>query len=216
MYTLKLKLLETRPQIKKKILTALAEKLRPVMRTVAEQTKARVLAQLDDEIRNDPIVVELSTRGNLFGEIGVPDILMRIDSIVDIWKTKTEFIVKDVVVSKGGIVGGFTLKVINYNDALLSNDSVFLASSKDGGYHYLPWLRWLLFNDDQDIVYDYDFYAKEGYGRTTKGVMIANSGRGYWEPPISDDENDNFVERTVNKIALQIPNYVNAAFQKVL
>ena len=207
------------PSFEKEFESDVIREVQKKMRSGLPRVGTSVEAQLRTLIRSritssDEYASSQNT--SLKGEIGVPDILSKIDSIIEIW---LESIVVNTIIPTGKRLGGLSIKAIrgDYGDVLASPHSVFEYVNSKQQSKSLEWLRWLLLEGDRPIVSDYFFKASPRGSRTGFGIMVRKSGRSWGVPSeLAGTEEDNFVTRSLADIEGEIQIIIGREITKAI
>ena len=145
------------------------------------------------------------------GEIGVPDLELRIQSILREAAKSFEIRVQPA-------------NLLKINISILKKDHADLLSLPESVFHYvsrngsgvLEYLRWLLLEGDQVIVNQYDFSDRNMIGsRTQQGTMVRGSG---WKMPqdIAGVAGNNILTNCLNKIGKDIESIVSEELNRLI
>ena len=212
---LKLELKGSDKQINKAILTALKKHLNDVMVVAANKASVAVQSKMRRLLGEHPTVRALKG-GSLADELGVPQLEVRINNIIDIWIKSMVVKVKKVSIKQGQLVGGFKLQMIksDWTDVLQHPDSIF-ATEKD---YTLEWLDWLLIQGSRIVVRDYDYFAKSGTGRSGQGIMNPYFGRKRWSIPYAyqGTRNNNFCTQAIEIVHTHLDKILTKAMEGAL
>jgi len=150
--------------------------------------------------------------GDLRFQIGLEDVSV-VDGVLDVWKNNIE-----VRYTPSLGLGTISIGIIeeDYSDVLTSSFASYIYSSKSGP-KTIEWLRWLLLEGSNTIVFDYNFTPfLTAYSRTGGGIMI-KSRRG-WKVPAraAGTATDNFITRALVPIYDELAGVAQNALLKGL
>lgn len=189
--------LEPTKEIHRKILEAVADQFTSLL-TKKKDTLNRLLHNsILDAIRKSPEYLDLASGEQLYRELGVPDIISRLERILLEWVQSFDVRIENIKRQGNTYRGG--LKIVMMNDGwaslTLDNDAIFVTEKGDS----LNWLRWLLIEGDKVIVRDYEIGI--GRGRTGYNIMIQNVSSQWRVPPqYAGTTTNNFITRSIRTI----------------
>ena len=199
-----LKLTESVDVIQKKILRALAKEADQEVRRVAGILTDEVKPIIARALRNSPTIQELSTNGNLRGELGLTSGVGpgMANEIVDAIVSTVHVVAKRITIVGNKFAGGFDINIQpdNLRNLLeLSGGSYKYYSRTYKQYVEINWLDWLIRKGDAILVGKFKFEAagaKGFHGRSGMGTMERG---GIWRvpPAHSGTIDDNFITRAV-------------------
>lgn len=170
-------------EILQRIFTGFSSRVRTL--TVQETVQNIIKAK----IKEDNTYKE-ATEGFLYFELGVPDMKVRMDKIIEVYTNNIKIL---PIGNKGFSVGYSELSIF---DLLLSLPE---ASFFDARHDYsLPWLSWLIEKGTEVIIKEYRVLFKGAKtSRTGNAIMIRPKTGGSWSIPPSEAGtiNDNFLSR---------------------
>jgi len=213
-----LKLVESKKEIEKRIVKALAIDINKALDKVITRSLKPIQDLVKISILNQPEVSSLSG-GQLAGEFGLPDGRNRIESIVQIWTKGIKISKNKAILKNGKIQAGFTINMVpsDYSDVL---SSPFAALVTEKGQQ-LNWLEWLLRFGDRAIIRDYNItFDSSKTKRSRTGIAIMQGARGStWRvpPQFAGTDNNNFVTRALDdiqdEVTLIIQNQLKSAIR---
>ena len=203
-----IKLIESTPQIQKKILVAIAKELNQGLKKSIKKIQHALKPVIRTAIETSPEV--LSLRGGVlrfdFGLTGDPgmDIANAVSNAVFVSS-------KPVKASAGSLTGGITINLQPSDYAeLLSLSSASQPTEKGV---ILPWLDWLLNLGDAIIIAD--FGVEYGtHGRTGGGHMVSEERPFKVDTLYSGTAENNFVTRALARIQKQISDVIISSIKK--
>jgi hypothetical protein len=164
------------------------------------------------------VSIEGRGQSSLYGEIGIPDIKERMDSIIEHWANNHEFDVKPFKYVGSMLQGGLTFRAIkaDYSDVLSLPQAQSIVNSLSGHSTTLPWLEWLLIGGGGFIIRDYTYFQDPSvaqFSRTGTGIMISDPGGG-WSIPQEywGTQEDNFLTR---KLDAELENIAKEIFDRL-
>jgi len=143
-------------------------------------------------------------------EIGVPDLNLRIQSIIR--EAAKSFEIK--VVPANLLRINISILRKNHEDLLSLPESVFqYVSSRGSGI--LEWLRWLLLEGNNTIVNEFDYRPSNSPASRAGGLMVKGTG---WNMPetISGIEGNNILTRCLDNIGKDIEMIVRAELNRLI
>ena len=215
---LRIKIKETRGQIKRKINDAIVKRFsrRQVLETAGVFSATKVRKLFLARIRASATYRALSASSALVGELGLEQPHHKIDTIVEQWAESIQ--IKFNRGRSSNIKGSFRISMVrsNYAEVLRLAEAKQKATSKNKAVSNqvkLRWLELLLKEGDKTIIEGFDVLMKPGLpsSRTGLAIMIgskkgagAKSWRvpdGDWKPNIPDD---NFVTRVLEAMGPEV------------
>ena len=145
------------------------------------------------------------------GEIGVPDLNQRIQSIIR--EAAKSFEIKVVPANFLRIQIGILRK--DHQDLLNLPESVFAYTSRNGS-GILQYLKWLLIDGDHVIVNDFAFSpSNRASSRTQQGIMVSGNG---WSMPqeIAGTEGNNILTRSLQNIEKDLEMIVKQELNRLI
>ena len=197
---MKIRVLESTPQISKLLRIAIVNKLRTLFKNQNTIEKLRKLIGIAFRIamQATPEYRSLTTRGILQAELGVLAPTERMEKLIDHWIKHMRITPKLVRLVGQNIVGGIKVEMVlaNYSDVLALSASVQATNKK----RKLQWLQWLLEEGDRRIVVDYDIeynFDPDRYNSRTGLAIMKKSDNRSWGVPsqYAGYRNKNFVTR---------------------
>lgn len=153
-----------------------------------------------DLIKESPTYESLMS-GQLYGDIGVPDIRQRMDRIIDIWTNGFDVEVKSPRTRDGALQGQINIKFFRrgWTDVINAPAAIFLVNNRQNSQ--LRWLEWLLKEGDRTIVRGYDIAIDPERSRTGLKVMKRNPRQSFGIRHQHQGTNtDNFVLRAMENL----------------
>lgn len=189
-----IKLLDSIPDITKKVNAAIAAQINTVISKNLSSISNKTKQLVKNWIMSQPEIRSLSsgTVNSLAGQLGIPE-------------GGTNSIIESIAAS---VESSISIKFIQYNSNLRGGFEINIQPAGFGNLLSLPqghilyqngdlhWLDWLLKQGDRVIVANYQYNPQSGLGRSGLGNMI--SGGAFRIPPeFSGTENDNFITRAL-------------------
>jgi hypothetical protein len=200
------KLLDTEPEIKKKILNALREDIEVTLNKAIPNINLDLQNILRQSIQNQPEYQSLIS-GQLRLEFGIPDPNLRINNIINQWINNTSITKKPFTINGRGLSMGFSIGMVasDYADVL----SLTEASVIDIKGYSLPWLDWLLLQGGKIIVRDYSVELGPFSTSRSGGAIMKASNTNWRVPPeFAGTITNNWVTRAIDSIESDIFNII--------
>lgn len=202
-----IKLIDTAGDIHRKVSEALAAGLDDRIKFNLYAMEKEIKRITGSYFRNDPRgVYKNIVDGELRGHLGIPagEAEQRLENIINTIVQNIELKYVPVRYSYPNLTGGLELGVLlrSFED-VLSLDSGFLIinvkSNRDQAFK-IDWLRWMLTEGNNMIVFDWDFEEQANVGRSLKGHMVP-SPNGAWSVPdyAAGTLNDNWLSRAITE-----------------
>ena len=201
-----IKIIETDSQIRAAMLRALADEVNITISKSIPFIENQIKDIVKKAIINEPEYQSL-IGGQLRYELGIPDALSRVNSIIDFWISNIVVINNGVKITNNGLSGGFSLEMIarDFANVLSMNDANVNDSQR--GYS-LPWLKWLLLEGGNILVKDYSVkFGASIYSRTGNAIMEDDPGSNWRVPAqFAGTINNNWITRAIDKLDDNIYN----------
>lgn len=200
---------EIRKETSKVVIKSIKKVVASIKQPISEIVKESLL--------KSPFVKE-AIDGKLGAELGLPAIGRAelfenlINDIVD------TLVINYVVRNNSSVIASITISMQreDYNN-ILSQDYATVITDK--GFP-LEWLRWVLFEGDSIIIYDYDVKFTASKGRSGIAIMAKNYGEGDFrvDPIHSGTQYDNWITRVLNNYILRdkISQILETTFKQFL
>lgn len=192
----KIEIKESEQQIVRKITVAVRDHLNEKFPRAINPIKKMVKKKLFDSLVDSPEYNAIAA-GNLRIELGLVDGEGRLLDIIDQWIRDVEVKFKRFRAGNSGLTGGITITAVksDYFDVLGLSEAELITDKGEE----LPWLQWLLLEDTNIIIADYEVKFGLGRGRTGGGNMVPG---GEWSIPsqFAGGQGDNFVTRAIEII----------------
>ncbi len=212
--TLEITLKEKDSVINRNITRALIKQLNSKVQLVGIRISKIIQRRFAKLLMEDKTVNSL-INGELRGQFGLVDPQLRIKAVLDQWLMSMQVKPKPLRLTKNGIVGGFKLQMVesNWEDVLGLDIAIF--KTPEHGFN-LEWLSWLLIKGGKTVVMDYDFIAKNGRGRTDRGLM-AKVRRRRWNVPAAYQGNrtNNFATQTIDILHSELDDIFEKELERV-
>ena len=170
---------------------------------------------LKDKIRElllaDPASQSLIS-GELRKNLGVRDGASIINDMISALIDSVEFTISKPIVQGSNIVGGYNIKVSrgDFQDVLGVQGANY---STTNGVE-IPWLSWLLFSGDNEIIYGYrlELNPDNPQNSRTGAIMVKTPGRSWGVPnEFAGTITDNFITRALSALEDEIPRIIEEA-----
>lgn len=206
-----IKLVESDKQIQNTINQLLADEIKKLLPKLGVRASDFIKNSIINSIKNQPEYSSL-LNGKLKHEFGLPDADSRIAGILQSIENSLQVRYQPITSTSSGIKGGFLITMIpsDFNDILNLPQAVF--ETENGGY--LQWLKWLLLEGDNSIVFGYKFIlGQSSYSRTGNGIMSADIS-GMWRvpPEFSGTKDNNWITRAISATENDINNFLKNLF----
>lgn len=136
--------------------------------------------------------------GKLRAEFGIAD-TSSVDRVIEFMVNTINIQKTPIKVSRSGLSGGFTLTMMD-SDTLGGAMDIRDANVYDESGYVLPWLRWLLLENNKTIIKNYDVkYGPSPMSRSGMAFMVPSSGS--WRVPAEfvGSKNNNWTTRAVER-----------------
>lgn len=208
-----LTLLESDAQIANTINKLLADELKKILQKVGNEASTYIKNTIISSIKNQPEYASL-LNGKLKYEFGLPDADSRVSSILQNIEKSLNISYQQPSYSVNGVSGGFVINMIpsDFNDILSLPASVFTTEKGTS----LQWLKWLLLEGDNSIVFGYKFILGQNpFSRTGQGIMRTETS-GVWRvpPEFAGSQDNNWITRAISATEDDINNYLINALKK--
>lgn len=208
-----LDLLENDKQITDMILnqikTYIENAINKSLTKIADELKTLVASAL----RNQPEYASLMS-GTLKAEFGLSD-SSSINSIIIALVNTLQISKQNIQIKSSGLSGGLTLTMMKSDDM---NGIIYSSiAGVSSGEQFLPWLEWLLFSGNTEIVKGYDI--KYGnYSRSRSGMAIMDISSNGWSVPkqFSGNINDNWTTRAIDSVETDIYRIIKTNIESQL
>ena len=209
--TFSIKILESDPIIKGRIIRAIAQELNNVFARSKGNITREIKTLTEELISMSPEIQSLQG-GELQGAFGIRQGEQEgaVNSIIE--AIKESVIVETIPVAAarsttGRIKGGIKIYIQPDNFLNLLSLPQGYTSYGTGGENSIPWLEWLLTLGDKILIGDYHFEAGDK-GRSGLGTMLP-PGVFRVPPSYSGTEDNNFITRAFEKKDKQIAAAIN-------
>lgn len=205
-------LVESDTEIKKLILTALAEDLTTTFKKSLSEIETNIKRMVGEAIRQEPEYVSLKS-GQLRAEFGIknPD---DVDKIIEAIVNTSNIILSPIKVTQIGLSGGIKYTMLKQED-LEGITFTDIASVLDNKGYYLPWLKWLLYEGGKPLVKK--FRVKMGSSRNSRsGMAIMVKSKSNWRvpPQFAGSVSSNWITRAIDKIDTEVTSMIKSVIEK--
>lgn len=207
-----LDLLESTAEIESMILNALKKKMEIAISFATPNIIKDVKNIIIDSLKMEPEYHSLIS-GKLRAEFGISD-TSSVDRVIDALSETIHITINPIKTSKSGLSGGFTLTMMPSNDLggviNINHAQVF----DDSGYT-LPWLRWLLLENNKAIIKNYSVsYTPVPQSRSGMAIMTPSSGAWRVPPEFAGSQNNNWTTRAVERSEKEIYSSIQTNIEK--
>lgn len=205
-------ILETNSQIASAIIHSIKDVIGNAIKKSMNKIVDGVKDIVAESLRQEPEYGSLMS-GKLKADFGIPDSTMVqrvVDALVDTIN------VADIPISanKNGLQGGFVLTMMKSDDL---NGVIYqdIANVSDIKGYKLPWLEWLLLQNNAPIVKNYQVkYGPSAYSRSGLGIMVPSDGDWRVPPEFAGSSENNWTTRAVDRSEGQIYKLIQQTIEK--
>lgn len=219
----RIKIVESRTEIERKIKTAIKYRLitANVLKKAADWSSVRIKLLFRKTMEESPVYQSLTTGGTLVGEFGLEDPAGKINAIMHKWEDSMKTTLQ--MVRGGGslgIKGGFRIEMVkaNYAEVLRMAEAKQRATSKrpKKDQRLLKWLDWLLNRGNEVIVLGYESYWRPNISgsRTGMAVMFKSKTGRSWSVPKMFVGPDNFVLEVLKKMQPEVRKIIEEELKR--
>jgi len=198
-----LKLLESDKQIKDSIFKSIKDTLSKTINAAIPRITESVKSIVKNALISEPEYSSL-LNGTLKAEFGISD-SSAADKIVDAL-TNTLNIRSDALsINSAGIKGGFSLTMMKSDDmdGIIYTDIASVIDDERG--YTLPWLEWLLYENNNPIVRRYRVsYTNSVRSRSGMAIMVPDDSNWRVPPLYAGSVTNNWTTRAVSRTEKQI------------
>lgn len=165
-----------------------------------------------ESLRQEPEYGSLMS-GKLKADFGIPDSSM-VQRVVDALVNTITVTDIPITANKSGLGGGFVLTMMKSDDlsGVIYQD---IASVSDIKGYTLPWLEWLLLQNNSPIVKNYQVkYGPSNYSRSGLGIMIPSDSDWRVPPEFAGSSDNNWTTRAVDRSEGQIYKLIQQSIEK--
>lgn len=203
----KITLLESDKQIQDTVNQLLAQEVKKILPKITQSASQYIKNTIIDSIKSQPEYSSL-LNGKLKYEFGLPDADARVSGILNALSQSLQVSVSQPTYNSSGIKGGFTINMVksDFSDIINLPEAIF--QTENGSY--LQWLKWLLLEGDNSIVFGYKFILGQNpYSRTGQGIMKPDMS-GVWRvpPEFSGTQDNNWITRAISATQTDINSYL--------
>lgn len=184
--------------------------MKKIIPTVLNKTKELV----GEAIRNSPEYLALLPGGQLYGQVGLPNIVDVLEDIIKVLKDEIEIEVFPAIISFNSVSITMEIRILEdtYKGVLGVKDASF---DSENGF-VVDWLGWLLLEGQRKVVIGNDFIRRGGpYSRTGFGFMV-HSDKGWgFSSPYSGTKNNNWFTRAFKGIEKKIADFALLELDKI-
>lgn len=183
-----------------------------------KNTTKRVKKIVKQEIKNSPEYNEFIS-DTVFHQLGIPDILDRVDVIIDKIVEGIE-VVGDinprVDLKRGIIKASVEIRILDlsYRKILSLPEAKFITEKSE----VLQWLGWLLFFGDAPVVLEYFYFDEDSPGSRTGHGFMGQANSGVWSvpPEISGTQNNNWLTRSLDSLEGELEGIIKEEFADLI
>lgn len=181
------------------------------------EIRKRLEEMIGISIRNSPEYLAMLPGGDLYGQIGVPNIIDVVESIIDKIKEEMEITILPPQISLSSVTIVMEIGILESSfQGLLQLPGAKFDS--ENGFE-VEWLRWLLLEGQRRVVLGNTYLAKQGIPQSRTGFGIMVFSRQGWGFPgqYSGTVNDNWLTRAFKgqQIGKQIEQIVEDEVNKI-
>jgi hypothetical protein len=207
-------LLESNSEIERIILDALKTQIETSISFAAPDIIRDIKAIIVNSLKTEPEYTSLIS-GKLRAEFGIANV-STVDTVINAMAETINFTMNPIKISRSGLSGGFTLTMMqadNLGGVLDINAAQVLD---DSGYS-LPWLRWLLLENNKAIVKNYDVrYTSAVRSRSGMAIMVPSSGSWRVPPEFAGSRDSNWTTRAVERSEKDIYSSIQKNIEKYI
>lgn len=194
-----LKLVENNAAITKLILENLQSQIQQAIVKIIPRISSDIKILVKNALISEPEYSSLKA-GTLRAEFGISN-PSSVDTVIDALVNTIEIESYPISIIRGGLSGGFLLKMIKKDDmgGVIYTDAASVIDDTNG--YILPWLEWLLLRGNDIIIQGYSVnYINSPRSRSGMALMVQSDKS--WRVPssFSGTENDNWITRAISKI----------------
>lgn len=194
--------------------TAIVNRFNRALKLSKQDVEPRIRQLVKDKLTESDTVQEIVQRGELLGELGIPDPRQAMFNIIEKLVSQTQIRIKPIsfgtkakdVIEIFVVRSGFA-EILN-----LDTSEYTYTMSQDGTQKTIPWLQWLLEDGDRVVVDNYYVDTSLSSGeesRTGLAVMRRDNSTGWRVPPEhSGTLDDNFITRAVTDPQLTLEMFL--------
>lgn len=170
-------------------------------------------------LKNSQEYHDLSLRDREYHELGIPNIVDKMNRIIEYVVDDIQF---DLELNVNNPLGNYLsfdsqIRILNLDySGLLIREAAFYHTKKGDT---LPWLEWILLAGDNPVIIDYHYVDSDDIGRkspasrTGDGIMVK---RGFWEVPfsIAGTREDNWLTNAISGIESSLFDIVQESFRE--
>lgn len=204
-------LIQSDSEIRKLILTALAEDVNKSIQKTSSSVDSKIKDLVKKALMNQPEFAALTT-GQLRYELGInnTDSVLK---VVNALAETSEIKVKPFKITSIGLSGGFQYNMMDTENlgGILYTD---IASVQDSKGYSLPWLEWLLFEGGKPIVKNYEVkFGPSKFSRTGFAIMVKSNKN--WRVPaqFAGTVTNNWITRALDTIDDEMNEIIENAFE---
>jgi hypothetical protein len=207
-----IRILESNSQIASAIIHSIKDvisgAIKKSMNKIIDGTKEIV----SESLRQEPEYGSLMS-GKLKADFGIPNssVVQRVvDALAD------TITVSDIPITanKNGLRGGFVLTMMKSDDL---NGVIYqdIANVSDIKGYTLPWLEWLLLQNNSPIIKNYEVkYGPSPYSRSGLGIMVPSDDDWRVPPEFAGSQENNWTTRAVDRSEAQIYKLIQQSIEK--
>jgi hypothetical protein len=208
----KITILESDKQIQNTINQLLAQQVKKILPGITQSASQFIKNKIIESIKNQPEYISLLS-GKLKYEFGLPDADSRVSAILSAISNSIQINTSQPTYNSSGVKGGFVINMVksDFSDIVNLPEAVFQTEKGS----YLQWLKWLLLEGDNSIVFGYTFLLGQNpYSRTGQGIMKSDMS-GVWRvpPEFAGTLDNNWITRAITATEPEINNYLKNLFK---
>jgi hypothetical protein len=194
-----MRIIESNSKIEKEINSIIAKQAFSVLKKRKEAIRTKIVNIVAKSLSTSPTLDEL-VNGKLKYDFGlefnpVPDIIYAVSNSVSLGINP----IGDKRFKKQSLVTLY-VQPRTYNNLL----SLAIAEQDIDRGETIPWLKWLLLEGDEIIIFDYEVEYGTGFGRSGGARMKKSNGFFKVNPAHSGTRDDNFITKAISAASDEI------------
>lgn len=201
-------------QVASDLLRELIKVMGPLFIDAGKNSTQFVRDIIREELYNSPEYYAMIPGGELYHEIGNPEIESDLAKIIGTLIQNIEVIVKPPSLINNTIEASYEIRAIrsDFADILDLKESSFFTEKG----RLLRWLSWMLLEGDNEIITGFMFIGgHEERSRTNYGIMVPGFGASWGIHQYGGVANDNWLTRASERILPELVREIENNFRKV-
>lgn len=198
------------------IVSAIIHSIRDVINEAIKKSMSKIVDGakeiISESLRQEPEYGSLMS-GKLKADFGIPNSSV-VQRVVDALVNTVTVTDIPITANNNGLRGGFILTMMKSDDlsGVIHQD---IASVSDIKGYTLPWLEWLLLQNNTPIVKNYEVkYGPSPYSRSGLGIMVPSDGDWRVPPEFAGSQENNWTTRAVDRSEAQIYKLIQQSIEK--